>query len=451
MTDALLDALPTTTTPSMTFSQAAVRSGLVTQARLDRAAEIVGRDDAVAIAAVLVKSGVITQYQSDQLAAGRTKLNLGPYLITDWIGQGGMGQVFKAVHSVMGRVCAVKVLPLEKSTASSRDSFIREIRLQAELDHPCVVRAYDAGQDGSVHYLVTEYVPGTDLRHLVRNGQPLSPSRAASIIVQVARGLHYAHQIGLVHRDIKPGNILVTPDGTAKLSDIGLATWTMGLDDDPRAGKIVGTADYLSPEQIQTPRNVGHLSDIYSLGCTLYYTVTGKVPFPGGDAKSKCKRHCEQTPWHPRKFVPELPEEFVDTIADMMEKLPQNRIQTAAEVASRLEPWAGAMDEVQQPLSRSSWRAPPPPHESPASVIAGWIPGDHAQGSSSQSSSREHLLISSDNGSTSAISPPMLNLEPPTVRRRTIPRWVESVVWNTIILAIGIAIGLLVRPLIPTP
>ena len=122
---------------------------------------------------------------------------------------------------------------------------------------------------------------------------------AAMIISQAARGLQYAHEIGLVHRDVKPGNILVTPDGHAKVSDIGLAAWSMGLDDDPRAGKIVGTADYISPEQIRSPLSVGPGSDIYSLGCTLYYTVTGKVPFPGGDSKSKCKRHCEQTPWHP--------------------------------------------------------------------------------------------------------------------------------------------------------
>ncbi|MCC9601513.1 serine/threonine protein kinase [Stieleria sp. JC731] len=341
------------------FKQSAIKSGLVTDSQIAKVVQKVQTDDDSIVAATLVKSGLITEYQAQQLHAGRTKLTLGPYLITDWIGQGGMGQVFKAVHNVMGRECAVKVLPLEKSTALSRDSFAREIRLQAGLDCPYVVRAFDAGQDGNVHYLVTEFIPGTDLRKLVRRGGALSMSHAALVVSQAARGLQYAHDIGLIHRDVKPGNILVTPDGRAKVSDIGLATWSMGLDDDPRAGKIVGTADYLSPEQIRNPRSIGPVSDIYSLGCTLYYTVTGKVPFPGGDSKSKCKRHCEQTPWHPRKFAPDLSEDFVDTIADMMEKDPTRRISSAAEVAERLEAWCTTSFEVDRPIERRAWTAPP--------------------------------------------------------------------------------------------
>ena len=356
--------------PKLTFKEAAIRSGLVSPRKLQKVIELTKSQDDNVIAATLVKSGVITDYQSQQLKAGRTKLKLGPYLITEWIGQGGMGQVFKAVHDVMGRECAVKVLPREKSTAESRDAFAREIRLQAGLDCPYVVRAYDAGIDGIVHYLVTEYVPGTDLRRLVRSGGALTMHHAAMIVSQAARGLQYAHELGLIHRDVKPGNILVTPDGHAKVSDIGLAAWTMSLDDDPRAGKIVGTADYLSPEQIRSPLAVGPASDIYSLGCTLYYAVTGKVPFPGGDSKSKCKRHCEQTPWHPRKFAPDLSEDFVDTIADMMEKDPARRISSAGEVAERLEPWAGTdVEAINRPIDRQAWTPPPPPSE-PASPPA---------------------------------------------------------------------------------
>lgn len=349
---------------NISFRDAAIRSRLVTEQQYARAVELAGTNDGAVISETLVQSGVITTYQSQQLQAGRTKLKLGPYLITDWIGQGGMGQVFKGVHDVMGRECAVKVLPLEKSTPESRESFTREIRLQAGLDCPFLVRAYDAGRDGHVHYLVTEFVPGTDLRRLVRERGMLPMDQAAGIISQAALGLQYAHDLGLVHRDVKPGNILVTPDGHAKVSDVGLAAWSMGLDDDPRAGKIVGTADYLSPEQIRSPLAIGPPSDIYSLGCTLYYTVTGKVPFPGGDARSKCKRHVEQTPWHPRKFSTELSEEFVDVIADMMEKDPARRIASASEVAERLEPWVQAIQEViDRPIDRQSWTPPPPPHE----------------------------------------------------------------------------------------
>ena len=349
---------------SSLFSKPRLAAAWSVQKSTSKVVALAETEDESVIAATLVKSGVITQYQSQQLRAGRTKMDLGPYLITDFIAQGGMGQVFKAVHNVMGRECAVKVLPLEKLTEESRDSFIREIRLQAGLDSPYLVRAFDAGKDGQVHYLVTEFVPGTDLRRLVRRNGPLSMGDSALIISQAAMGLQYAHELGIVHRDVKPGNILVTPDGHAKLSDIGLAAWSMGLDDDPRAGKIVGTADYLSPEQIRDPRAVGPLSDIYSLGCTLYYTVTGKVPFPGGDSRSKCRRHCEQTPWHPRRIAPDLAEEFVDIIADMMEKDPSRRIQSAAEVAERLEPWASTATElVDQPIDRQAWTPPPPPHE----------------------------------------------------------------------------------------
>ncbi|WP_246109392.1 serine/threonine protein kinase [Roseimaritima multifibrata] len=316
------------------------------------------------LASWFVETGVLTRYQATQLLAGRSKLTLGPYIITEWIGQGGMGQVFKAVHKVMGRESAVKVLPAERSTAESRESFLREIRLQAGLDCPYLVRAFDAGEDGGVHYLVTEYVPGTDLRRLIRKRGPLPTEQAASVIMQAALGLDYAHRQGLVHRDVKPGNILVTPEGHAKVSDVGLAAWSMGLDDDPRAGKIVGTVDYISPEQIRSPSQVGPASDIYSLGCTMYYAICGKVPYPGGDSLSKCRRHCEETPWHPRKFAPELDEELVDIIGDMMEKDPERRISSAAEVALRLEPWAGGIaDIVDRPTDNQHWATPPPPAE----------------------------------------------------------------------------------------
>ncbi len=352
------------------FRDAALRSGLIDSKKWSQAVAAVG-DDPAKLASHFVVLGLLTAYQAQQLRAGRGKLTLGPYVITGWIGQGGMGQVFKAVHSVMGRESAVKVLPLEKSTSESRESFRREIRLQAGLDCPFLVRAFDAGHDGNVHYLVTEYVPGTDLRRLVRSRGPLPMAQAAMVLRQAALGLQYAHEQGLVHRDVKPGNVLVTPDGHAKVSDVGLAAWSTSLADDPRAGKIVGTADYLSPEQIRSPMAVGPASDIYSLGCTTYYAVTGKVPYPGGDARSKCRRHLEETPWHPRKFAPDLAEEFVDLIADMMEKDPAKRIATAAEVAERFLAWC---DDGFQPVGgnslRSPWTPAPPPSEPIAMTMA---------------------------------------------------------------------------------
>jgi serine/threonine protein kinase len=225
------------------------------------------------------------------------------------------------------------------------------------------VRAFDAGHDGNVHYLVTEYVPGTDLRRLVRQHGKLSPQKAANVISQAAAGLGYAHQRGMLHRDVKPGNILVSPDGSAKVSDLGLAGFMQETEkDDPRKGKIVGTADYMSPDQIRNPRGITPASDLYSLGCTLYYAVTGKVPFPGGGQREKARRHCEETPWHPKRFNQDLSEDFVEVIADMMDKDPDARIQTAEEVIQRLEPWSGEVSPVKTAIaSRSPWAAPPPP------------------------------------------------------------------------------------------
>jgi serine/threonine protein kinase len=362
------------------FRTSALLSGLISQEDLDRglfavrnSLSLLPTQDVTdeSLAEKLVELGLITTYQADQLRAGRTKLNLGPYVVTDWIGQGGMGQVYKAVHKVMGRECAVKVLPLNRSTPESITHFTREIRTQAKLDHPNLVRAYDAGHDGKVHYFVTEYVPGTDLRRLIRSQGPLTMQQAASVIRQAADALDYAHQRDLIHRDVKPGNILVTPEGVAKLSDLGLAGCLSDSEEDPRAGKIVGTADYLSPEQIRNPYEIRKVSDIYSLGCTLYYAVTGKVPFPGGTAGSKARRHLDETPMHPRRFNPDISEEFVDIIADMMEKDPDTRIQTAAEVVTRLEPWAvetGPLPSRQ--WGKSPWTAPPLPTDNEDTDVA---------------------------------------------------------------------------------
>jgi serine/threonine protein kinase len=159
---------------------------------------------------------------------------------------------------------------------------------------------------------------------------------------------------------VKPGNLLVTPSGLTKVSDLGLAGWLNDTDTDPRAGKIVGTADYLSPEQILSPTEVTPTSDIYSLGCALYYAVTGKVPFPGGTSREKAKRHLEDTPIHPRRLNPSLSEEFVEIIADMMDKSPERRIQSATEVITRLKPWTSDRVDVAA-LQSPDQKQPLPP------------------------------------------------------------------------------------------
>jgi serine/threonine protein kinase len=366
------------------FELCALASGLLTEQQLD-AARAGGRwsegeasEDAVPpsdeqLAERLVELGWLNVWQSKQLLDGRTKFNLGPYWIVDSIGQGGMGQVFKAEHSVMGRVVAIKVLPLSKSTPEAVNNFMREIRVLASLNHRNLVRAIDYGQDGNVHYLVTEYVPGCDLRKLVRREGPLTMQAAANIIYQVANGLRHAHQNGLIHRDVKPGNVLVSPDGEAKLSDLGLAGPVDGdAESDPRYGKIVGTADYLPPDHVESPWDPTPAWDIYSLGCTLYYAVTGKVPFPGGTTADKARAHCKLRPLDPRRLNKKLSDEFVDVLADMMAKDPAQRIPSAAAVMERLSPWTD-LSRLAAPIIES----PPSPLQLSSNVIG--VPPPTAQ------------------------------------------------------------------------
>jgi serine/threonine protein kinase len=350
------------------FQTTAVASGLVTKEELNQALESMRaqtdqpgpRFKDEQIAAKLIEMGKLNYYLAEQLLAGRSKFTLGPYRVLDSIGQGGMGQVFKAEHSIMRRVVAIKVLPRSKSTPRSVADFIREIQVQAQLDHPNLVRAYDAGQDGEVHFLVTEYVPGTDLRRFVRRHGRLTMRAAATIITQAARGLEHAHARSLIHRDVKPGNLLVTPESLTKVSDLGLAGFFGDeVQVDSREGKIVGTADYLSPEQILTPDKLTPACDVYALGCTLYYAVTTKVPFPGGTTQEKARSHCRLQPIDPRRINPDLEDDFVDVIAAMMVKDPAERLQSMRDVIGRLAPWAASVDELAEEGLESWIQAPP--------------------------------------------------------------------------------------------
>ena len=208
------------------FEQSALASGLLSRDDVEEARTLLRHSSGIPreadippsdqqLADHLVGMGRLNAWQASQLLEGRTRFNLGAYRIIDSLGQGGMGQVFKAEHGVLGRVVAVKVLPRDRCTPEAITNFSREVRAQARLDHVNLVRALDAGEDGNVHFLVTEFVPGNDLRKLVRANGPMNMATAATTISQVAAGLQHAHDQGLVHRDVKPGNVLVTPDGHA--------------------------------------------------------------------------------------------------------------------------------------------------------------------------------------------------------------------------------------------
>lgn len=336
------------------LEQAGLASGLLTEELIDHAwqALVESHDNSLEeitdrqLSDQLVELGYVNRWQAEQLRQGRTKFTLGPYNILDAIGQGGMGYVFKGEHILLGRVEAIKVLPKQQTDETSIANFRREIRAQAQLDHPNLVRLTYADTDGDTYFLVTEFVPGSDLRRLVRFHGPLSQSQAAVLISQTAEALDYVHSRSLIHRDVKPGNLLVTPEGRTKLTDLGLAYFAADLTiPSPNKPKhIVGTADFLAPEVIVTPGEVLPISDVYSLGCTLYYAVTGKVPFPGGDTADKLRRQLDEQPIPPLRLNPELEPEFIAVINAMMQKRPQDRIATAAEALKRLKPWVDSAE-----------------------------------------------------------------------------------------------------------
>ncbi|RIK77123.1 MAG: serine/threonine protein kinase [Planctomycetota bacterium] len=344
--------------PHSILEQAGLASGLLTQEQIDRAwhtmvdplrsgAHSLNDLSDEVLGQRLVELGFLNRWQAEQLRHGRTKFTLGPYRILDAIGHGGMGYVFKGEHVLLGRIEAIKVLPKSQMDPASVAAFCREIRSQAQLDHPNLVRLSFADKEGETYFLVTEYVPGSDLRRLVRHHGPLTEQQAAVVISQAAEALAYAHERGLVHRDVKPGNLLVTPEGRTKLTDLGLAAFSSDAAPASEAGPrhIVGTPDFIAPEAIISPGDVRRSSDIYSLGCTLYYAVTGKVPYPGGSTRDKLQRHLEESPITPLRFAPHLDPELMELIAAMMRKKPDERIASAQEVVARLRRWMAAASE----------------------------------------------------------------------------------------------------------
>ncbi|MFM8413212.1 MAG: serine/threonine-protein kinase, partial [Planctomycetota bacterium] len=342
----------------------------------------------------LVQESLLTPFQAREILAGRRRFRLGQYTVLDEVARGGMGQVFKAEHAMMGREVAIKVLPRANSTPESEAAFRREMRILGRLDHESLVRAFDAGYDAMVYYLVTELVPGLDLKRQVQKHGPLDEILAASVISQAARGLAYAHEQGLVHRDVKPGNILVMPDGRVKVLDLGLAGSQIE-EESSRLGRVVGTMDYIAPEQIRMPDDVGPTADVYALGCTLYFAVTGQVPFPGGTRREKMQRHLSATPVPVRELAPKLNADFCRVIEAMMAKNPAQRIKSATEVAERLRPWTPAVPQAMPRRGdaarpdRAAPEPPPLPADQPRSLawLSNWARQDAPSRRTEESSS----------------------------------------------------------------
>ena len=326
-----------------------VRSGLVDRSTLDRVrADFSAHppaDAAVRLARLLIETGALTSYQARKILAGATRgFFLGDYRILRSLGEGGMGKVYLAAHREDGNRVAIKVLPPSKAKDGGQAllRFRREMELSRRAVHPNLAKTLDVGQAGNVHFMILEYVPGESLYQLVkqRHGGPLRVPDAARFFLKVVDGLEAAHNAGLIHRDIKPSNLMVTPDGDARILDLGLARSEEEERPLTREHVVVGTLDYASPEQLGNAACADRRSDLYSLGCTIYFSLAGRPPFEGGDVVNKIFKQKMDDPEPLERVARGVPSAFAAVVRKLMAKQPEDRYQTCGELRTDLARWA---------------------------------------------------------------------------------------------------------------
>jgi serine/threonine protein kinase len=309
--------------------------------------------DTHALASRLVGHGMLTHWQSEKLLSGVSSgFFLGKYKLQRLIASGSMSSVYEADHILLNKRFALKVLPKALvEEASFLERFYREARAVVRLDHPNIIRGFDVGQEGDYHYFVMEYLEGSSFQDHVEKMGPMAPDLAAGLIRQAALGLEHAHQAGMIHRDIKPANLLLASDGVVKVLDLGLVR-SLPQETDGEAGltrvhdeRMLGTVDYLSPEQAIDSHNVDIRSDIYSLGCTFYFLLTGDPPFAKGTLTERLLAHQTRSAIPISVIRPDVPASLGRIISKMLEKRSDNRYQSPAEVARALEEWLHAFNE----------------------------------------------------------------------------------------------------------
>lgn len=358
-----------------TFLTILQRAQVLTPQEVKEVAQELGPhfSDPNALARYLTDINWLTTYQVRSLFSDRwQELTIGPYLILDRLGEGGVSEVFKAWDTAKGRIVALKVLHqhLTGSSAAVRE-MQRELQAVTRLSHPNIIRTYDANRVGDVCYFAMEFVEGLDFERYVRRFGALPFEEACEYVRQVAQGLQHAHQLGLVHRDIKPANLfLAVPDGSwngessfdrriaepvVKILDWGLARMQLdsplrlrpsrvgiNADLDLEKGKLVGTADYIAPEQAHDPCLVDIRADIYSLGCTLYFLLAGRPPFSGGSLIQKLLQHQDADRPNLRELRPDVPEEIAVVVRRMMACCPEERFAIPLLAAGALRPFTAA-------------------------------------------------------------------------------------------------------------
>ncbi|MBX3420699.1 MAG: protein kinase [Pirellulaceae bacterium] len=347
------------------------KSQLAEPARLEAALERIRSahdgqlpTDVIELAKALQREKVITRWHAEKLIVGKYKgFFLGKYKLLGHIGSGGMSSVYLAEHTKMNDLRAIKVLPPSKMGKSSYLArFQQEAKAIASLNHPNIVRAFDIDNDGDIHFIVMEYVDGIDLQNLVKKKGPLPFDQVADYVAQAAHGLQHAHEVGLIHRDVKPANLLLRKDGRIKLLDLGLALFadesqaSLTID---HSDKVLGTADYLAPEQALNSHGVDHRADLYALGCTMYYLLTGSPPFPSGSIAQRIAKHQREMPKEIRKLRPECPGELEGICWKLLQKDPMFRYTTAQQTAEVLEAWL------------ASYRASSVPNSARTATVAG--------------------------------------------------------------------------------
>jgi eukaryotic-like serine/threonine-protein kinase len=380
--------LPTT---AAEFVDLVRKSGVVEEKRLDAHLNKLRADSCLPVkpnelAGVLVRDGILTHFQAQQFLQGKWRgFTIGKYKVLEQLGSGGMGSVYLCEHSLMRRRVAVKVLPKAKADdPAALDRFYREARAVAALDHPNIVRAYDIDQADKLHFLVMEYVDGSSLQQIIKKTGPMDLTRTCHYVRQAALGLQHAHEANLVHRDIKPGNILVDRNGIVKVLDMGLARF-FNDEEDAITRKyeenVLGTADYLAPEQALDSHSVDIRADLYSLGATFYFCLTGRTPFAEGTVAQKLIWHQTRQPKPIRMLRADVPEELAGVIERMMAKRPEDRYQSPLAVADALAPWT------------RNTIPPPPDREMPHLSLAAM--GSGSTGSGSDSALREDTTTGS--------------------------------------------------------